>query len=122
MNHIPENLTLLANWSVAALIMSYSPKAGLHGVMAYKRFAVFICTAVLAGSLLLHSVAGEDASGAEPLKPLYFMYITSFGESFNSSGTIPAVDLAVEAVNADPTLLPGYELRYNGPFDSKVGV
>lgn len=44
--------------------------------------------------------------------PLYFSLITSFGAAFNSSGTVPGVQVALDAINSDPSLLPGYSLHY----------
>ena len=54
-------------------------------------------------------------------KNLTFMFITSFGRfGLNSSGVIPAADIALEAINADPNILPGYNLVYDRIRDSEV--
>ena len=58
----------------------------------------------------------------EPI-PLYFalMVAESNESTFISAGTIPAIDLAVDRVNDNPNILPGYELSYNGTvFDTRV--
>ena len=53
--------------------------------------------------------ADEDAGGT---KSLYFALTMSFGGIFKSSGTIPGVEAALDRINSDPTLLPGYKLHY----------
>ena len=49
---------------------------------------------------------------SQPLKPLVFGLIMSFGGSFNSSAAIPGVRAALDRINRDTTLLPGYSLHY----------
>ena len=52
--------------------------------------------------------------------PLYFSLILSFGKyGFNSSGTIPAVEIALERVD-EMQILPGYKLENSPVRDSKV--
>ena len=47
--------------------------------------------------------------------------ITSFGQyGLNSSGALPAVDMALEDINSDPDVLPGYNLMYDKVRDSMV--
>ena len=52
---------------------------------------------------------------------LTFLFITSFGQhGFNSSGVVPAADIALEDINADPDVLSGYNLVYDEVRDSQV--
>ena len=51
--------------------------------------------------------------------PLYIGLMMSFGGDYDSSGSIPGVQLALDQINADPNLLPGYTLHYT-LLDSKV--
>ena len=52
---------------------------------------------------------------------LTFMLMTSFGQyGFNSSGLIPAADMALEDINRNPHVLPGYNLMYDTLRDSEV--
>ena len=44
--------------------------------------------------------------------PLYFGLLQSFGGTYDSSGTIPGVELALDYINRNQTLLPGYTLHY----------
>ena len=57
---------------------------------------------------------GTDPSGETSLelKSLYFALMMSFGGDFRTSGTIPGVQVALDQINSDPTLLPGYQLHY----------
>ena len=53
---------------------------------------------------------------------LTFMMITSWGGfGFNSSGTLPAAEIALNLINSRPDILPGYNLVYDEIRDSKVG-
>ena len=52
-------------------------------------------------------------------KPLVFGLIMSFGGSFDSSGAVPGVRVALDRINNDPALLPGYTLHY-ALSDSRV--
>ena len=68
--------------------------------------------------LLLLSCVGM---GAESRHNLTFMLMTSGGQfGFNSSGYMPAVDMALEDINNDSSILPGYYLMYDRLRDSKV--
>ena len=51
--------------------------------------------------------------------PLYIALIMSFGGEFNSSGTLPGVQVALDLINNRTDLLPGYSLHY-AATDSQV--
>ena len=62
--------------------------------------------------------AFEAAVGRETLE---FSLIISFGQDgFNSSGTVPAIDLALEHINQTDQVLPGYKLQHGRVQDSEV--
>ena len=44
--------------------------------------------------------------------PLFFGLLSSFGGVFQSSGCIPAVQIALDEINKDASILPGYVLHY----------
>ena len=44
--------------------------------------------------------------------PLYLALMMSFGGDFVSSGAIPGVQMAINQINDDPSILPGYSLHY----------
>ena len=52
---------------------------------------------------------------------LYLALIMSFGfgGAFNSSGTVPGIQIALDLINNKPNLLPGYKLHYT-LMDSQV--
>ena len=62
-------------------------------------------------------VLGENAS----TKPLFVSLIMSFGIEFNSSHALPGVQLALDRINQDPRMLPGYTLHYT-LTDSQVSI
>ena len=60
---------------------------------------------------------------AQPRHNLTFMFMTSYGQhGHNSSSTIPAVDIALEDINGDQDMLPGYYLHYDEVRDSQVST
>ena len=54
----------------------------------------------------------DPAAGANGTCPLYIALMMSFGGDFVSSGVIPGVQLAINQINSDPSILPGYSLHY----------
>ena len=52
---------------------------------------------------------------------LYIAYITSFGGQYVSSGTVPAVEMALEEINSRADVLPNYKLSLI-VGDSQVAV
>ena len=44
--------------------------------------------------------------------PLYIALMMSFAGEFDSSGVIPGIQLAIDQINDDPTILVGYSLHY----------
>ena len=44
--------------------------------------------------------------------PLYFAVLQSFGGDYDGSGSVAGLQVALDRINSDPTLLPGYSLHY----------
>ena len=44
--------------------------------------------------------------------PLYFALLQSFGSEYNGSGSVAGLQVALDRINSDSTLLPGYSLHY----------
>ena len=84
---------------------------------------------------LLHAVvaffgnvgSGEDVSSSSCVHPanssktvIYFSYITGVTGPLLSSEAVPVVDLALELINDNATILSDYHLCYSTIRDSKV--
>ena len=48
----------------------------------------------------------------DPRTPLHFALLQSFGGNFDGSGSVAGLQVALDRINSDPTLLPGYSLHY----------
>ena len=48
----------------------------------------------------------------DPRTPLTFALLHSFGGSFVSSGAVAGVQVALDVINSNPEILPGYSLHY----------
>ena len=51
-------------------------------------------------------------NASQHLKPLVFGLIMSFGGNIDSSGVVSGVRVALDRINNDTSLLPGYSLHY----------
>ena len=72
--------------------------------------------------LLLWFSLLQKSEGESINRNLTFMFVTSFGQfGLNTSGVVPAADIALEDINANPDILPGYNLVYDIVRDSQVG-
>ena len=69
--------------------------------------------------LLSTSLMVEFASGKEKLYIGTFYGVNVSSKGWSSQGVMPAVQMALDHVNRDPSILPGYEL-YEDSRDSKV--
>ena len=45
-------------------------------------------------------------------KPLFLAFLISFGGAYKSNGGLPGVQIALDEINRDPSMLPGYSLHY----------
>ena len=61
--------------------------------------------------------------GGQAEHNLTFILMTSFGQNgFKTSGLMPAADMALEDINNNPQVLPGYNLMYDTLRDSEVSL
>ncbi len=67
----------------------------------------------------LDGAAAQGQDGEASIE-LMFMFITSKNGLFNSSGSRAAVDMALERINRDTTLISGYRLNRTEELDSNV--
>ena len=73
--------------------------------------------------LMLLLVACASATAKVNKTQLYFSYITiKTGDQFITSGGAPAVDLALEEINRNSSILANYTLNYTTVLDSKVSL
>ena len=81
-----------------------------------------ICSALSLWCLVL-LLAAIDSQEVKAEHNLTFMLMTSFGQfGFNSSALMPAADMALEDINSNPQVLPGYRLMYDTLRDSQVSL
>ena len=73
-------------------------------------------------ALFCYSVAYVTAvvASSEQGFELHVLLMTSTSQRFNSSGAKSAVQLAVDRINSDMSILPGYELDVAGVRNTKV--
>ena len=60
-------------------------------------------------------------NGSDGRTPLYFALMLSFGGDYTSVGALPGVQIALDYINSQPDILPGYSLHYT-LTDSQVRV
>ena len=77
-------------------------------------------TRVLILVMLMSSQQQAYCQSNDSRIPLYFSYITTKTGDYVGSGAIPAVDLALEQINNDSSILPNYILQYTDILDSNV--
>ena len=79
-----------------------------------------MCRSVVISTIMFITAALPEVPAESEAKPVYFSLIYSGGENgFNSTGGIPALDIALEVVR-NQQLLEGYDLTYDTPRNSKV--
>ena len=62
-------------------------------------------------SLSLQHYYDRDCT-AENKCPLFFSFLISFGGIYKSNGGLPGVQIALDEINRDESILPGYTLHY----------
>ena len=78
-------------------------------------FVLFYLVPALASTASVHHGSGQGHK-------LHVLLMTSSSQRFNSSGAEKAVRLALDRVNKDASILPGYELQLAGVRDTKVCI
>ena len=48
----------------------------------------------------------------DDLTDIYFALMLSFGGDYVSIGALPGVQIALDYINSEPSILPGYSLHY----------
>ncbi|XP_019848971.1 PREDICTED: gamma-aminobutyric acid type B receptor subunit 1-like [Amphimedon queenslandica] len=84
-------------------------------------FKLFLSTFLLFSGVAWAACPGDLPNGT--LVPLYFGFMTAVDphSDYVLAGIIPAVDLALELINNNTSILSGYELSYNDTiYDAQV--
>ena len=70
-------------------------------------------------TLFFYTLLGD---GAAQKTDLYFSFMLSSGSTVeqDTSGVAPAVDIALDAINNDSTVLNDYRLNYSAVLNSEV--
>ena len=61
------------------------------------------------------------SNGTDGRTPLYFAVMLSFGGAVKSIGALPGVQIALDYINSESSILPGYTLHY-ALTDSQVNL
>ena len=72
--------------------------------------------------LLCRAESQDAPSCPQKIHTLKFLFMTSFGLAFNSSGSVVAMMMALERINANSTILADYTLEYSDIVDSQVWI
>ena len=70
--------------------------------------------------LLLLVLGAAIAGYACAERSIYFSLMVSTAPGLNTAVVAPAVEFALDDINNDPSILPGYKLRYTRVADTKV--
>ena len=90
--------------------------------MSHHRLISVLCVLVALAKALCFSPYLEtypDPSDHKESTSLYFGLMMSLGGTYSSSGGVIGVQVALDEINNDDSLLPGYTLHYT-LTDSKV--
>ena len=66
------------------------------------------------------ALATGTSEGCNKSETLYVQVIVSQESDFDFSGYIPAINLALDRINCNCSLLPDYNLKYTEIINSKV--
>ncbi len=54
----------------------------------------------------------RDTGDGNTTKPLYFGLMQAFGGGYDGRNNVLGVQVALDEINSDPSMLPGYRLHY----------
>ena len=86
--------------------------------MAQGYGIVFLSVTLIQAAVLIKSQEEEPPylqvypSEIDDRTPLHFAVMLSFGGAFTSIGSLPGVQIALDYINSEPSILPGYSLHY----------
>ena len=80
-----------------------------------KKHVVLLLTPLL----FLATVGGQPGLYCND-STLEFLFMTSFGAAFNSSGSAVGAMMAVDRINSNDTILPDYQVVFDEVIDTEV--
>ena len=83
--------------------------------MSSQKLGLTALLATLTVSCLVSLAAAADGD-----QPVYFSLMVSSAPTLDTSGVVSVVDQALQLINNDTVLLPGYNLRYSRVLDGQV--
>ena len=90
---------------------------GLYsGKHLFLLFLFLICCISVTGQLQVGNCTQTRGSTST----LEFLFMTSFGEAFNSSGSAVGMMMALDRINSNTSILAGYNLTYSAVVDTQV--
>ena len=94
-----------------------------HDIADFMQATTMRVCSALSLCCLVSLLAAMDSQEVKAEHNLTFMLMTSFGQfGFNSSALMPAADMALEDINNNLQVLPGYRLMYDTLRDSQVSL
>ena len=109
------------------LIMGEKPYVGTQQVLAKgsssllqamkfsRKLGITAFLAILTVSCLTSVSAATNGD-----QPVYFSLVVSSAPTLDTSRVVSSVDQALQLINSDVTVLPGYNLQYPQVLDSQV--
>ena len=70
--------------------------------------------------LMIFCLCCSKVTNSQPIELKYALFTSSVG--FDSSGAVPAIELAEEMVNNNGSILPGYKLVHTEVRDTLVST
>ena len=71
-------------------------------------------------AVLTYAARLEVGSCQSPKTQLYFSFITAHSQQYTALGAVPAIELALQRINNDSTILPGYNLSYTNDVGNSL--
>lgn len=78
------------------------------------KVAAFLATVLIVSCLVTIVAAADDD------QPVYFSLMVSSAPALNTSRLVSSVDQALQLIDNDTTVLPGYNLQYSQVLDTQV--
>ena len=101
---IKNGCETLVDPQVAKTLTMYWPKL---------KVAAFLATVIVSCLVTIVAAADDD-------QPVYFSLMVSSAPALDTSRLVSSVDQALQLIDNDTTVLPGYNLQYSQVLDTQV--